>query len=193
MSIVERGTLIDGHGNTTRVPAIPAVTARFYGQRNSFGGVAATLALAADTLYGVPMSPPRDMAVDRVALNITSAAAGGKLIRIGLYAASLVTGLPGALLAASGAIAADATGLKTATIDYKLKAGQLYWLAAVTDGTPTVTSTTGARSLFGVDDAADSGGGASVTRVFVYAALPATWGTVAAYVGPSPYLVLRAV
>jgi hypothetical protein len=193
MSITQRGTLIDGTGNAARVPAIPTTAARFYGQRNAFGGNAATLALAADTLYGVPFSPPVDMAADRIALNITSAAAGGKLIRIGLYSANPVTSKPDALLAASGAIAADATGLKTATIDYKLKAGKLYWLACVTDGTPTVTSTTGARGIFGVDDAADSGGGASVTRTFTYAALPAAWGTIAAYVGPSPYLVLRAV
>lgn len=193
MSIIERGTIIDGHGNTARAPRVPAVSGRFYGQRGVYGGVAATLALAANTLYGVPFVPLADMAVDRVAANITSAAAAGKLIRIGLYDADPVSGAPRNLLAASGAIAADATGLITATIDQKLRSDRLYWLACVSDGTPTLTSTTGARAVLGVTDASDSGGGASVTRVFAYAALPTSWGTIAAYVGPSPYLVVRAV
>jgi hypothetical protein len=193
MSIVERGTIIDGHGANARAPKVPSVSGRFYGQRNNYGGVAATLALAANTLYGVPFVPPADMAVDRVAANITSAASAGKLIRIGLYDADPVSGAPRNLLAASGALAADATGLITATIDQKLRSDKLYWLACVSDGTPTLTSTTGARSALGVTDASDAGGGASVTRTFTYAALPATWGTIGAYVGPSPYLVLRAV
>lgn len=193
MSIVERGTIIDGHGNTARAPRLPIISGRFYGQRGHYGGVAATMALVANTLYGVPFVPPSDMAIDRVAGNITGGAAAGKLIRIGLYDADPVSGAPRNLLVASGAIAADATGLISVTVDQKLRSDRLYWLACVSDGTPTLTSTTGARAVLGMTDASDSGGGASVTRVFAYAALPTPWGTIAAYAGPSPHLVVRAV
>lgn len=192
MSIVERGAFNLGEVGLTRDQAISPVAARYYGHRATFGGVAATLALVADTLYGVPFIPPADMVVNQIAVNITGAAGAGKLLRIGLYTGNKF-GLPGSLLATSGAIAADATGIKTATINANLKAGQLYFFAAVSDGTPTVTSTTGSRAVYGATDATDSAGGASVTRTFTYAALPTAWGTVAAYVGPTPYIVVRAV
>lgn len=189
MSIVERGAKTRQAGG---LPAIVPVSARFYSQRDAFAGVAGTLALVADTLYGVPFVPPADMAINQLAVNITSAAAAGKLLRIGIYDAN-DRGLPGTLLAASGAIAADATGVKTATVAVNLRAGKLYFFACVSDDTPTVTSNTGGVSPFGVDAATDSGGGASVTRSFTYAALPAAWGTVAAYVGPCPFIVAKAV
>lgn len=192
MSIAIRGANDRALVGTFRPPSVAAISGRYYGQRNNYGGVAATMALVANTLYAVPFTAPRAMALDRLGLNITGAAAGGKLLRLGLYLATPY-GLPDVLIVGSGALAADATGVALATVDAKLKAHALYYFACVSDGTPTVTSLTMNVSPFGGNDGTDVGGGASMTRTFAYAALPQAWGTIAAYVGPTPFIVGRAV
>lgn len=173
-------------------PARDLKSGRYYGHQFSFGGTGTTLALAADTLYGVPFVLDETNTVDRIALNITGAAAAGKLLRIGLYSSIPGTYFPDALIVDSGALAADGTGIKIATISQSLVANTLYFLAAVTDGTPTVTAMSNSTLIFGHTDAADSGGRAMTTRAFTYAALPASWGTPAGYDGTVPHIVVRA-
>ncbi len=95
-----------------------------------------TLAIAAENIYASPFWVARNMSVDRLALQITVAAAAGKFMRLGLYTSTSAL-LPSTLIVGSDAIAADATGVKTATIDVDLTRGW-YHVAVLSDGTPTI-------------------------------------------------------
>jgi hypothetical protein len=93
----------------------------------------------------------------------------------------------------SGAIAADTTGIKIATISQQIAANTLYYLAVVSDGAATATIVTPWVAPFGVTDASDAQGRSSLTRAFTYGALPATWGTQTGYLAAVFSVVLRAV
>jgi len=93
-----------------------------------------TCQLAANRLYGIPFIAARAMSVDRIAVYINVLAAG-KSARLGLYRNG-TNNNPGALVVDGGEVSVDATGLKTVVIDEALTKG-LYWMAIVSDGTPT--------------------------------------------------------
>jgi hypothetical protein len=176
------------------VPKIAPITGRYYGYRHAYGQSTTTLALTADLLYGVPFFVHSPLTADQIALNITTAAAGGKLIRLGLYGAT-AAGQPGALIVASGALAADPGAVPdpvAATIAAALVPGRLYYLALVTDGTPTVTAVAGTMNQFGQTTAADANSRSCVQRTFTYAALPDPWGTPSANPASVPNIVVRA-
>ncbi|MFH1002850.1 MAG: hypothetical protein V1780_01745 [Chloroflexota bacterium] len=96
----------------------------------------ASVAVTADTFYAVPITIPRRLTVDRIAIRVAGAAGAGKKARLGIYGDG--TNLyPGSLVLDAGEVAVDSTGVKAITIDQLLDKGR-YWLALVSDGTPTV-------------------------------------------------------
>lgn len=102
-----------------------------------FGG-RATASLTANTLYALPLLVARDMTIDRIAIQVTSAGAAGTKARLGIY--ELGTNLyPGALLLDAGEVDVDGTGVLAITIDQALTKG-IYFTAVVSDGTPQLRS-----------------------------------------------------
>lgn len=99
------------------------------------GTTAAANALTANKLYAVPFVVARAMTFDRIAVQVTTLAAGSS-IRLGIYNDG--TNLyPGALLLDAGEVSAATTGVKAITINQALTKG-LYWLALVSDGAPAI-------------------------------------------------------
>lgn len=95
-----------------------------------------------------PFIPHRDVSVSELAFEVTTAAAVGATARIGLYD-SISQLAPGALLASSGDIATDSTGVKTfaPASAVSLVGGQVYWIAwAAKDDVPTCRAMQGNES-----------------------------------------------
>lgn len=78
----------------------------------------------------------------RIGINVTSAAAG-QLMRLGVYSNS--NGEADSLVFDAGTLSVGTTGEKEIVINEQLAAGW-YWLAAVSDGGPTITACNGASS-----------------------------------------------
>lgn len=98
----------------------------------------ATLLLTANVLYAHAFLVPRDITVDRIAVDVQALAAS-KSLRLGIY--NNGTNLyPGSLLLDAGTVSVNTTGVKAVTIDRALTKG-LYWLAMVGDGTPSLDGT----------------------------------------------------
>lgn len=161
---------------------------------DSSSGGAATAALTANRLYGIPVVVGYPTVFDGIAINVSGAAAAGKLIRLGVYGLALnqatgIGGYPGALILDAGAVAADSTGNKIIAISLTLQPGW-YILSAVTDGTPTVyTITTNRHGIIGTDDITLSNYFAFF-RAFTYAALPDPFGTTSYSSGTQPRIAL---
>lgn len=96
-----------------------------------------TGALVANVLYLVPFFVSRPMTVDRIAIEVTIAGAGGTVARLGIYGEAATAGTPGALLVDGGTVAVDSTGIKAVTVSTALTRGWKF-IAVVTDGTPTI-------------------------------------------------------
>jgi len=97
--------------------------------------VAEDLVLVANHLYAMPFLVSRAMTFDRIAVQVTTLAAGSS-IRLGIYNDG--TNLyPGALVSDAGEVSAATTGVKAITINQALTKG-LYWLALVSDGAPKI-------------------------------------------------------
>ena len=89
----------------------------------------------ADKLWLIPFPVIRNLTIDRLAIDVTVAAAG-KIARLGIYEDG--TDLyPGALVLDAGTVSVAAVGVVAATVNQSLTKG-LYWLAFVSDGNPTV-------------------------------------------------------
>lgn len=126
------------------VPGMPWVVGHYHDSTQFFGGRdTGTGALTANILYAVPIIPVSQsraygsaVAIDRIAINITTGAAAGKKARLGAYALG-TDGKPGALLFDAGELAADGSAVE-ATITQTLRCGEPVYLAVVSDGTPTL-------------------------------------------------------
>ena len=95
----------------------------------------AKIQITADRLYGGLFVISRTMTFDRIAIQVTTLAAG-KSIRLGIY--NVGTNLyPGTLVLDAGVVSAAATGVKTITISQQLARG-IYFTAFISDGTPTL-------------------------------------------------------
>lgn len=94
-----------------------------------------TRTLTADRMSVHLFIVPRDLTIDRLAIDVVTADAG-KIARLGIYrnGANLY---PGALVKDYGTVSVNATGVVAASADQSLTKG-LYWLAFVSDGTPKV-------------------------------------------------------
>ena len=145
------------------------MTGQYYPFRNVRAN--ANTAVVADTLYASPLLIPRNITVDRIAIDVQAAGAAGKLARLGIYYDG-TNKYPGTLLLDAGTVAVDATGVKTITISQALPAG-LYWGVMVSNGTPTVrahnVATFAPLGLTATDFSADR---AMWSVSFTYAALP---------------------
>ena len=108
------------------------------------------LAMPDGRLFFAPLALPQGVSVDRLAVQLTTAAASS-VVRLGIYADDETTpGTPGQLIAATAEVdtsdAGDEDSLLGADLDdvYALGPGR-WWLAAVAQGgTPTVRSYNGA-------------------------------------------------
>ncbi len=109
----------------------------------------ATQAVTANRLIATVMVVPRAVTLSQLVVDVTTAAAAGKIARLGIYA----TGgnlYPGSLTIDGGTVAVDTTGLKVLQIGggQKLDKG-IYFLAVISDGTPTLRSYQAAWSPLG--------------------------------------------
>lgn len=79
----------------------------------------------ANLLYGIPFRPRLGGTLDRIAFEVTTAAAGNA--RVGIYATKGATNFyPGSLVVDGGEISTSTTGVKSATISTALT-DYLYW------------------------------------------------------------------
>jgi len=100
------------------------------------GGVTSA-ALTANRLYAHPFLVTKSLVADRIGISIQVLAGAGKKCRLGIYNNS--NGRPSTLLLDAGEIDANVLNMQAVSIAQSLPPG-LYWLAAVSDGTPTVIS-----------------------------------------------------
>lgn len=140
---------------------------RFYAQRREVPGT--TVTLTADTLYGVPFVVHGDIAIDRIAVEVTTLDAGSS-VRLGLYAESLTErGEPGVLLEDLATISGASTGMKTLTVTptRRLAAGR-YFVAVV------ASSVVVALRAYAEADSADLGWPGATANLLA-ASLDAMW------------------
>jgi len=126
--------------------------------------------MSANVLYAMPFLAARNLTVDRIALDVNTGGAGGTKARIGIYndGADLY---PGTLLLDAGEVAVDGIGVQAIVISQALTKG-LYWLVAVTDGTPIVSAFYGSPTLLGVNSVDFLSPGCGWSKAFSYGALP---------------------
>lgn len=97
-----------------------------------------TGANGAGLLMAIPFWVPEAFLADRIACEVTTAAASST-VRLGIYDSSLLD-QPNAVVLDAGTVDASTTGVKEITISQVLRPG-LYWLAAVPQGgNPTLRS-----------------------------------------------------
>lgn len=128
--------------------------------------------LLGNRLYAFPFPIPRDVTIDRLAIQIT-ATFPGKKARIGIYKNGTNI-YPGDLLLDAGEVDAGTTGVKTVVINQALTKG-LYWLSVVSDGSPALRAL---YSLFGPTGVEPS----ALGDLKIYWLAVLTYGTL-----PNPY------
>jgi len=104
-------------------------------------GTVSTLTQAANFVRYFPMLVSTPITIDQLSTEVTSAAAAGKLLRMGIYAADTAW-QPMSVVCDTGALAADAVGVVSGSVVAPLAAGR-YLLAWNTDGAPTVRTVRG--------------------------------------------------
>jgi len=147
--------------------------------------------LVVDHLYATPYMAARLLTVDRIAVEIKTAAVD-KSARLGIYRNG-TNMYPGALVLDCGTINCGTTGVKEIVIDQQLSKG-LYWLAIVSDGAPQIEQALVVSKFLGVI-------GSNYSSYYVgwdvsqaYGALPdpfTTGGSLVQNVTRVPYIVLR--
>lgn len=145
--------------------------------------VLTTGAIGANIHYANKLMIPRGQVTSRVFCETTVAAAGGKLLRVGLYTVG-TDGLPGALLYDSGSLAADAAaGDIGANVVMTIPYDEVY-ATVVSDGTPTLRAYTIERApqFMGWRGAVTAVTKETmVSNTLTYGALPATFGAITTY------------
>lgn len=161
--------------------------------------VLTTTALPLNELRAVPYRLEMATSFDRIAVEISTAAAGSA-VRLGIYADN-GRAYPGALVLDAGSVAADTVGIKALIIAQALNPG-VYWIAAVaqTAGCSVRSYVEGdipAAGLVAFDTIGNAPFSAPscYTQAGVTAALPATFSATTAPAGSNaaPYVGLRAV
>ena len=133
------------------------------------GAVSAGAAMVANNIYLYPFFVWRTMTVDNLGARVTTASAGFS-VQLAIYN-STTNGVPTTLLANTVGISVGSTGpINNNVTAFTLSAGQMYWMAMNSDGTPTMMGI-GATSnyyttIFGSSVLADvsSGSGVSIGR-----------------------------
>jgi len=155
-------------------------------------GAGTTIALIANWLYALPLLLARDITVDRIAIEVTTAGAADTDARLGIYSDG--TNIqPGALLLDAGTVDVDSIGIKEITISQVLTKGR-WWLGIVSDGTPTVAGVLreyGATTGMGIASSNFRRKNGSVYVAHSYAALPDPFGSATLYNGHAPGVLVR--
>lgn len=128
--------------------------------------------LTANDLYAIPFVVPKSCTLDRIAINVTVGAAD-KLARLGIYGDSSI--IPNNLLLDTGDLSVAASGVVTSTISQVLQGGALYWLAFVSNGTPTIrtyNNFSNPTSILGTDNTLGTSALAGYKKTITYGALP---------------------
>lgn len=150
---------------------------RYYvaGQVNAVATSTATPAI--NTFYAVPQVVTRPMTLDRLALQVTTAAASSA-VRVGIYTNTSNSELyPAALVVDSGALDTTAVGMKNATVSQVLSPG-LYWfvyLAGVAAPQVRAVALAGLSPMLGNSNVLATTVGIGLTVAYTYGALPATF------------------
>jgi hypothetical protein len=172
----------------TVVGDIPHTSGRFYDSRISSGAYT-TLALVANTLYGVPFEVPKNLTYATINIAVTTLAAASS-IRLGIY--SDTNGAPDALVVDAGTVSSATTGGKSITINQALTAGW-YWLALVSNGTPTVRAInvgSSSYTMLGFTSATDTTTHGAWSVAFTYASLPNPFTGGGALTTSTPRIIL---
>ena len=149
----------------------------------------APLATAANTIDILPFYVPVAQSFDRVAVNVTTAAAGNA--RLGIYADSGAV-YPGTLVLDAGVVTTGTTGIRWLEANLTLLPG-LYWLARLQDATPSLQglASTGMLALGSEDLGAAWITGYRLARTYAEG-LPADFPLGAVHItGPRPGVFLR--
>lgn len=167
VDISAHAAALDGH---TKSILELARTGQYYLPIN---GGWANQTLTANMLYATFLYVARAITIDRIAVWVSTADAVNPNIRLGIYndGANLY---PGTLLLDAGVVSAATTGLKAIEISQALTKG-LYWVVAVSDGTPTLRATdanTMQWTPLGLDSTDITANLIGWTVAFTYAALP---------------------
>ncbi len=155
-----------------------------------FPGIQTSI-LNADRMTALPLLVARDMTVDRIAIEVTTEAAGKK-VRLGIYKDGANIS-PGALLLDAGEVNTDSVGIKEIAINQKLTKGR-YWLTILSDGTPTVRALSYAygvvtgRGILSTDFSRKIGG---VYSDIAYGSLPDPFGDDTSYSSHTPMVLVR--
>ena len=156
--------------------------------------VTGTLNAVANTLYAIPLWVARKITIDRMTINVTTLA-DGKVVRLGIYNNG-VNLYPGTLLLDAGTVSTSTTGHKVITgLSQALTKG-LYWLVALSDGTPTLRNFSSADFLWpilGQWVSAPDYASSNWTVTQAYGALPSTF-TAGGSAGPgdkAPRILVR--
>lgn len=159
---------IDGTADELRSTAfaITSNDSNFYQIPQHFVTTSGTTAIAANTLYAVPLVVARRTAFTRIGASVTTAV-GGTNARMGIYNDS--TGKPGTLLLDAGTVSTGTNGLKEITIAQSVNRG-LYWLVLVSDGASTFSTSVSTVTPLGVNSS--FGRIFSIQRAFTYGTLP---------------------
>lgn len=104
------------------------------------------LALVTDRLYAIPYPIVKQRTADAIGLYVMAEVALSH-IAVGIYA-DTGSCYPGALVVDGGALDSSSQGNKAAVIDETLTKG-LYWLAFISDDTPTIRATLFYISIIG--------------------------------------------
>lgn len=161
-------------------------------------GIAATakttLALTANRLYAIPFFVPKTITLDRIAIHVSTAGTGNA--RLGIYRDDGTADPSTAtLILDAGEVSIAATGKQELTINQTLTGGYLYYLAIVTNGTPTIGAVALASmmtSFFGLTDITTTAWLTFAYRSFTYAALPNPFnGTITLASGACPAVFVR--
>ena len=152
----------------------------------------ANYAINANYLRTVPFIAARDITIDRIAIQVYSAAASGEKARLGIYKnKSDDEPGPDELLLDAGEVTVDSTGLKAITIDQELVKG-IYHLAVVSNGNPTPRVYLPAWNPRGQDSTYYEAPITMSYRDFTYAALPDPFGgTILDYYSGSAGVLVR--
>lgn len=124
---------------------------------------------SADKIRVSPFIVIRALTIDRIAIEVTAASAGGTKARLGIYKNG-VNLYPAELLIDGGEVAVDSNGVKAVAISQALTKG-IYWLAITCDAAPIIRDITPAFTFLDIAAANLSTVSIGWTVAAVYAAL----------------------
>lgn len=175
VSIPEAGLALRVGKTTSAVNGVLS-TASLLGQ----GDVTSTTLIGAVALRATPMEVTRAATIERASINVSTAAAATKRVRLGLYKHDPATGAPGALHADFGTVLVDTTGTKQITgLAVAITPG-IYWFAVLSEAqTEVLRGRYPARPLLGLNNQIDTSPAAGIGQVLndtqAWGALPANF------------------